>query len=333
LTEDEQENIECTSLWVKSWIQKSLDIYNKLPKYEIPKFATAMEAVWWLHNFLRKANPDEAEYVFLNMMQPWYFLKCGNFMLTESGDEVIKMVRNIVKGERSYGFQYCEFPKIKEQQGSEKDYTVVFYPKAGVSFSRIRVGTIKGELKVTDINLSNIKDKELLNEIANLPADVCRSAPEAFWRSYQLKGAFVGASFPSEPLQATDPENSKRFTLTANFGNCEWVLTGEVIGEQSKSSGGGIFGKIKSIAPKSDATSMSNDFRKEIGASSEKEGVWQARGSRGYDAVWKVNKGGTQVEMRYRAIIVKDMYYQMWVKGNAEPEDVSKFFESISINK
>jgi len=329
LSDEEYKNMECNTLAAKVNIKKSLDNFNKLPVVDIPKFTKAIDMTWWLHKYLMSAKPAEAEYVFLKLLQQWYFLACGNYMLNEEGWKLIEQVKKMVADERcNYGKQYCENPKIKEQQGNEQDYQVAFYQKVGPSFSRIRVGTFKGELKISSINLSWNSSKEYADEIANLPAGSCKEGPMAFWKTYKLDEFAIQASFPGEP-KSGDGKN-----LQCNFGGIEYFISGETVSiGGGGGGGGGLLGKFSKVIPKADTKSLSEATKSKYGASVEKEGVWQIRGARGYDATWRANKDGNNVEMRYRSVIFKDVFYQIWVFGKSEPEDVSKFFDSVSIYK
>ncbi|TAL69983.1 MAG: hypothetical protein EPN82_05035 [Bacteroidetes bacterium] len=325
LSDEESKEMDCNTLKAKVNIKKSLENFNKLPVVDIPKFTKAMEMTWWIHKYLMNAKPAEAEYVFLKLLQPWYFLSCGNYMLNEEGYKLIENVKKMVADERcNYGKQYCENPKIKEQSGNDQDYQVAFYQKTGPSFSRIRVGTFKGELKISSINPSWNSSKEYADEIANLPAGTCKEGPMAFWKTYKLDEFAIQASFPGEPKSG----NGKN--LQCNFGGIEYFISGEPV---SIGGGGGLLGKFTKAIPKADAKSLSEATKSKYRASVENEGVWQIRGARGYDATWSANKEGSIAPMRYRSVIFKDILYQIWVLGNAATEDVNQFFESVSIYK
>ena len=326
LSDEEAKEMDCNTLKAKVNIKKSLENFNKLPIVEIPKFNKAMEMTWWLHKYLMSAKPAESEYVMLKLLQPWYFLSCGNYMLNEEGEKLIEQVKKMVGDERcNYGKQYCENPKIKEQQGNDQDYQVAFYQKTGASFSRIRVGTFKGELKISSINLAWNSSKDFADEIASVPEGTCKEGPPALWQSYKLDGYGIQASFPGE----TKIDGSN---LQCNFGGVEYYISGETV-SVGGGGGGGLLGKFTKAIPKADAKSMSETTRAKFGAVTQKEGVWQIRGARGHDATWLVNKDGKQVEMRYRSVIFKDVFYQIWVCGKAALEDVNQFFESVSIYK
>jgi hypothetical protein len=78
---------------------------------------------------------------------------------------------------------------------------------------------------------------------------------------------------------------------------------------------------------------LSEDSRKKFNATSDPDKIWQCRGTRGYESTWKTTKNGAPVEIKYRSIIFKDVFYQIWVCGNSNPKDVRQFFDSIAIER
>jgi len=325
LTSDESKYWECNTLGIKLQKELAVEEYNKLPKVEIPKLKTAQEMAWWLHKFLRKTSPPEAEYVFLTMLQPWYFLKCGSFMLNETGYNLIESVKKMVTSERgNYGDFYCEYPDIKEQSGNEKDYRVAYYQKNGTYFSRIRIADFKGEFKISDITLSKSLNKDDIDAVLAVPSSKCKDLPTAFWRNYKLNEVSISASFPGEPKKETDND---KYALRLKFNNVEWYISGE----KTKSD---FLNIIKDQTKKpSLAKEYSEEARKKFDASAGKDEVWQCRGARGYASTWKANIDGKPTDIKYRSIIFKDIFYQIWVAGNFDPKDVSQFFDSIAIER
>ncbi len=325
LTSDESQYWECNTLGIKLQKELAVEEYNKLPKVEIPKLKTAQETAWWLHKFLRKTTPPEAEYVFLTMLQPWYFLKCGSYMLNESGYKLVESVKKMVTPERgNYGDFYCEYPDIKEQSGNEKDYRVAYYQKNGTYFSRIRIADFKGEFKISDITLSKSMNKDDIDAVMAVPDSKCKDSPKAFWRNFKLNEVNISAAFPAEPKKESA---SDKYALRLSFNNAEYYISGE----KTKSD---FVNLIKDQAKKSEsAKQYSEETRKKFDATAGKDEVWQCRGARGYASTWRANIDGKPTEIKYRSIVFKDIFYQIWVAGNFDPKDVSQFFDSITIDR
>ena len=328
LTSDEARYWECNTLGIKLQKEIAITEYNKLPKVEIPKLKTAQEMAWWLHRFLRKTSPPEAEYVFLSLLQPWYFLKCGSYMLNETGYKLIESVKKMVIPDRgNYGDFYCEYPDIKEQSGNEKDYRVAYYQKNGIYFSRIRIADFKGEFKISDISLSKSMNKADIDAVMAVSSSKCKELPTTFWRNFKLNEVNISASFPAEPKKET---NSDRYALRLSVNNVEWYVSGEKVKTDLVNQ---IKGLTKKTASAPTPKQLSEDARKKFDASEGKDEVWQCRGTRGYASTWKANIDGKPTDIKYRSIIFKDMFYQIWVAGNADPKDVSQFFDSIAIER
>lgn len=325
LTSDEAKYWECNTLGIKLQKELAEAEYNKLPKVEIPKLKTAQEMAWWLHRFLRKASPLEAEYVFLSLLQPWYFLKCGSYMLNETGYKLIESVKEMVTPERgNYGDFYCEYPDIKEQSGNEKDYRVAYYQKNGTYFSRIRIADFNGEFKISDITLSKSMNKTDIDAVMAVPSSKCKESPTAFWKNFKLNEVNISASFPAEPKKET---YSDKYALRLSFNNVEWYISGE----KTKTN---LLNLIKDQTKKPDlAKQYSEEARKKFDAAAGKDEVWQCRGARGYASTWKANIDGKPTDIKYRSIVFKDIFYQIWVAGNSNPKDVSQFFDSIAIER
>jgi hypothetical protein len=327
LSTAESEYWECNKLGIKIQKEIAINEFNKLPKYDIPQFKTAKDMVWWLHSFLRKAQPHEVEYVFYSILGPRYFYNCGSYLITEDGYKLIENLKDFVAAKPgNYGDHYCENPKIKEQSGNDMDYQAAFYPKYGNSFTRIRVANFKGEFKISDIVVSRYRSQSDIDAVMNATG-ACKDNPTAFWKTCNLNEVNINVSFPGNPKKETYSDNPNKFALVLNFNNVEWYVSGEKVGSS-------ILDQVKEpIKRPIVAKQLSEETRKKFNATQDRQTVWQCRGTRGHEATWKVNKDGKQVEIKYRSIIFKDVFYQIWAFGNADPKDVNQFFDSIAIER
>ncbi len=327
LSSQEQDYWTCNTLGVKAWKENAVTYFNSLPKVEIPKFAKAQDMAWWLHKFLRKAKAEEVEYVFISLLQPAYFLNCGSYMLNENGLKLIETVKKMVSLPRgNYGDHYCETPDIKHQQGNDADYMVQFFPKYGQTFSRIRTGSFNGALKISDIQLSIYTKKEDVDAVMNASSDKCKENMVALWKNYTLKEYKTSASFPSEPAKQTFPDRPDKLALALQFDKIEWAITAEKISSEQMA-------KFKdNTKMQAYAKQLSEYTRNKYEATPGSDKIWQIRGSRGYESNWTVKKDGIYLDMKYRAVIFKGVFYEIWVMGKFEQKDLNKFLESVSID-
>ncbi len=328
LTSDEMNTIECHTLKAKVQIEESVSNYNNLPKVEIPKFSKPEEMAWWLHKFFRKAKPGEVEYVLLNRLQPAYFLPCGNFMLNTNGLEVLDRIKKAVSASRgNYGDHYCEIPTIKHQQGNNEGYLVEYYAKDGSMYSKIVIDTYNNEFKISDIRLGVYSKKTDIDAVMKIPASECKENIIANWKNYSLKEYDISASFPSEPAKKSFPDKPNKLALLLQFDKIEWAISAEKLSSDDMA-------KFKDYTKNQAYSKQLSEYtRKKYEATPGSDRFWQIRGARGYESNWTVKKDGIYMDMKYRSVIFKDVFYEIWVFGKCEQKDLAQFLESVAIGR
>jgi len=326
LTQQELKTIDCSTLKVKAAKQKATAYYNGLPKVEIPKFTKAQDMVWWLHRFLRKARPDEAEYVMMNLLSPGYFLSCGGYMLSDSAQEKIQKIKKVLSlSPGNYGEQYCEIPVVHHQQGDDSGYMVQFYPKTGNIMTRIHVSTFNNQLKVYDIQLAFYSDPEEIQQVMQVPASQCKENIVAVWKNHSLSGFGISAMFPAVPASKTFPDRPGKQSLEVQFDGAEWGVAAEKL---TAAQAAKLQGSVKMNLVAKD---LSRHTRDRYEATPGSDRVWQINGVKGYESNWTVKKGTQYVDMKYRAVVYNGIFYEIWVLGPFENEPMQKFMNSVVI--
>ncbi|PKP01486.1 MAG: hypothetical protein CVU11_15095 [Bacteroidetes bacterium HGW-Bacteroidetes-6] len=322
LTPAEVAEWECNTLGMKYMKEHAVDEYNKLPAIDEPKFANAKEMIWFTHRFLRTATADQVRKYLWGHLASYYFSKCGSFILSEAGEELIDKVISFVTAEKgSYGETYCDYPQVKEQQGNDGEYTIVYYSKLGTKFSRIHVLTEDNQYKIIDISLGQFTQESDLQALSEVPADKCNEFAPATWSTFTHKTLNTSTLYPSEPV-FTEDGNS----LTATYKGGQYTMTGKIL-EKSVTS------QIKQESQRlSTAKSWSDKFRTNLGAQLKSEKTFTYDGTEGVEYIWKLYQNRVEIIIRYRAILYKDGYYQMWIYGSTGSEEENKFFDNFKVN-
>ncbi len=321
LSDKELLDWECNTIRMKYLKQNAVQEFNKLPKVAIPNFATAEEMIWWTHRFLRKASPQEVEYLLITKLNSFYMSKCGSYILNEHGSSLLASIKKFVSAQdgSSYADHYCEYPKIKHQQSN----MVQYYTKTEDLFSRISVDSENGELKFSAIELNRFKEDADIQRLKNVPAEKCSEYAPADWANYSLDEAKVSALFPSVPKKTTYPNDPSMFSLTATKNGVEYTIFAQIISQD-------IIKQIKQESQRpATAKLWSENFRKALGALGNKDEWWDYKGTQGYKCNWSTN----QSLMPYRAILYKDLYLRIWIMGTVTDDESNKFFNSININR
>jgi hypothetical protein len=324
LTDKELQEWECNTLGMKYLKTFAVEEYNKLPKVDIPAFKSAEEMIWWFHRFLRKASPQEVEYVLLNKLNSGYFSKCGNYILSQNGYDLLENIKNFVSTKNgNYADHYCEYPKIKHQQSN----MIQYYAKTEDLFSRISVDPENGVLKFTAIELGRYKEDVDIARLKQVPDDKCKEYAPAEWAIYKLDEVATSASFPSTAQKQTYSNDPTAFSLTATKNGVEYTIFANIVSQD-------IIKQIKQESQRpSTAKLWSENFRTALGAMGNKDEWWEYKGTQAYKCAWKINQNGAYVPMRYKAILYKDIFLKIWVIGEVADAEADKFFNSLNIGR
>jgi len=318
LSDKELLDWECNTIRMKYLKDNAAKEFNKLPKVNIPAFATAEEMIWWTHRFFLKATPQEVEYLLITKLNSFYMSKCGSYILNEQGSNLLANIKSFISAKNgNYADHYCEYPKIKHQQSNMAQY----YTKTEDSFSRISVDSENGEMKYSAIELTRFKDDADIQRLKKVPSDKCKEYAPAEWANYSLDEANVSTQFPSEAKKTAYPNDPSMFSLTATKNGVEYTVFAQIISQD-------IIKQIKQESQRPSTAKMwSENFRKALGALGNKDEWWDYKGTQGYKCNWSTNTA----LMPYRAILYKDIYLRMWIMGTVTDAEANKFFNSLNI--
>jgi hypothetical protein len=324
LTPEQVKDWECKTLGMLYMKEHATEEFEKLPAIEVPEFKSAEEMIWFTHRFFMTSSPDQIrKYLWANL-SPNFFSKCGDFILSDKGEDMIESIIAFTQAERgSYSQTYCEYPKVKEQQGTNTDYTITYYTKLLDKFSRIHIGSYDGKLKIIDISLGKYREENEFAALEALPEDKCKEFAPATWSRYNNKTVDKASLlFPIEPVY---DENTK--SMTAKYKGAEYTMKAEILDKN-------LLSQIKQESQRpATAKIWAENFRKALGAQVKTEGSFKYGKTEGVEYIWKLYQNRQEYIIRYRSILYEDGYYQFWIYGASGSEEENQFFESLEINK
>lgn len=333
ITADEWDRLEKTAtLGIKESERLASSKLSALPKVAIPEFTDDKHVILYTHKVLRESSKDEVHAYLMAMLAPHFFQDGSTTRLNQRGADIINQTLDRAFGTKiTYKELYCEEPPLKHYQTNMMEY----YMKVGQRYSRIAVvktgGTYKEGVKVgeqwkiNDISISGTSNDDEIAYVRSF-SDPKKLCPESVkveklvWKTGSFPAAKASIAFPGNPESSVVPmkEGRKCYVYNMSAAGSQFIFRAYELGK-----------KVDLAQSTTMIDNMAKSFASKNSASMGSARLYKYGATKGKDI--DMQTGDTKI--RYIAVVIGDMMYEMIILSNNITSDMTQgFFGSFKAN-